>query len=124
MLKKRANVGKLSGQLFADTVHIFQTADLVFVIERHLYGCGVLSLIRGVQGGNIVDHTDIRQHHFQIPWLDHSVDHALDPGYIIVGNFDSRSRGSLKINRELARIGLREKRPAHKGKDSQACNED
>src|ERR1039457_2330981 len=93
-------------------------------VEGRLKGCCVLSGVGGVERGEIVDYTDVRDDHLQLRGRNHLPDQILYFGYVLVGHFNTGSGGHFDIERELARIGLREEGPPKKWIDRQAHEED
>ena len=75
------------------------------LIQRHLDGGGVHSGVGGVEGGDIVDHADIRKDHLEILRSNDVADQVFDLGHVVVGDFDARSGGNFDIHGELAGIG-------------------
>ncbi len=93
-------------------------------IQADLYGGGVHAGVGGVQRGDVVDHSDIREHHLEILGIDDLVDERFYLGHVIVGDFDAGSGGDLDVHRKLPGVGLRKEREAQEGIDGEAGHKD
>ena len=63
--------GISGGDLAAHAVHIFEAADLVRIVERHLDGRGVGAGVGGVESGEVRHDSDVGNDHFEIGRVDH-----------------------------------------------------
>ncbi len=93
------------------------------LIQSCLNGRRILSGIRGVERGEIVDHSNVGNDHLQVRGGNHVPDQILDFRDVLVRDLQAAPGGHLNVERELPGIGLREKGSPQKRIDRQASDE-
>ncbi len=110
--EERADLWKLRSHCLLHTIHVFETADLVRLIQRHLDRRGVGTGIGGVERGEVRHDANIGDNSFEIGRSYVLPDQIFNLGDVFIRHLDASARRYFEIDGELTGIGLREESQA------------